>query len=153
MFFYLLHAHWHLHHPAKTSNAIDGTPRIRGGSGERWASLVGSLCPCTLRKYATIKWDGSFIIFDGDFLYAAGQFSPLKAPNSQFWLHSGRCKLCPHATTLPKPWGHGIIIANSIPQWSTLMKKLFDKIGEGGGFWFSLGFLWVPTEVLEYFDR
>ncbi len=38
-------------------------------------------------------------------------------------------KLCPRATTLPKQWGCGIIIANLILPGSILMKKLLDKIG------------------------
>jgi hypothetical protein len=38
------------------------------------------------------------------------------------------------ATLLQKPQGHGIIIANSILQESVFMKKLLEKIGEGGGF-------------------
>ncbi len=49
---------------------------------------------------------------------------------------------------------------NSIPQVSILMKKLLDKIGKGGGFWFSLWFSFGSfehvlycTELLDYFDR
>ncbi len=99
-----------------------------------------------LHKVATIQRDGSFVIFNSDFLFAAGQFSPLEAPNSQFWLCSVRRKLCSPATTLPKPQGHSIIIANFIPQGSFLMKKLFNKIGKGRGFRFSLWFLLVRTE-------
>jgi hypothetical protein len=34
---------------------------------------------------------------------------------------------------LPKPWQSTNILVKSIPQGSTLMKKLFDKMGKGGG--------------------
>jgi hypothetical protein len=114
---------------------------LEGVSGEGLASLVGGLCPHVLHKDATIKEDGSFVIFDGDHLFAAGQFLPLEAPNSRFQLHSGRRKLCPHATMLPKPQGHSIIIANSIPQGSILMKKLLNKIGKRGSLFASFQYV------------
>jgi hypothetical protein len=89
----------------------------------------------TKMRMLPVKGVCSFVIFDGDFLFSARQFSPLEAANSQFWLRSCMHKLFPRATTLPKPQGRGIIIANSIPQGSILIKKLLNKIVEGGGFW------------------
>jgi hypothetical protein len=133
----------------KPSNAaIDGG----GVSAEGWASSVGGLCPHTLHLDATINGVSSFVMFDGNFLLAVRQFSPPEAANSQFWLRSRTHKICPRPTTLPKPRGIGIIIAKSIPQGSILMNKMLDKIGEGGGFWFSplwfLRFLFGSFECL-----
>jgi hypothetical protein len=86
----------------------------------------------------------------GELLLAARQFSPLGAANSQFWIRSRTHKLCPRATTSPKPWGCGIIIANFIIQGSIFIKKLLDKISKGGGCWFSLQFSVVlPSSPLS----
>jgi hypothetical protein len=75
-----------------------------GGGFRRGMGVLGwrPLSSCIARRDATVKGDESFVIFDGDFLFAAGQFSPPEAPNSRFWLHSGRRKLFPCGTTLPK---------------------------------------------------
>jgi hypothetical protein len=78
---------------------------------------------------------------DGNFLFAAGKFSPPEAANSQFWLCSCMHKLCPHAPKLPKPSGCSIIIANSIPQGY--------KIGKGGGF----GSLFHSFESFDYMQN
>jgi hypothetical protein len=120
-------------------------PVLGGVSGEGWASLVGGLCPHMLHLDATINGVSSFVIFDGNFLLAARQFSPPEAANSQFWLCSHMHKLCPCVTPLPKPWGHSIIIANSI-----LQGLIFDEyvVGqnwqERGGLVLSL----VPLQFL-----
>jgi hypothetical protein len=57
----------------------------------------------------TINGVRCFVIFNGNFLLATIQFLPPEAANSQFWLRSRTHKLCPHATTLPKPSGRSII--------------------------------------------
>jgi hypothetical protein len=88
----------------------------------------------TLRQDAcNIEGDGSVVIV-ASFFGPVGQFLPQGAPNSRLWRRSCTHKWYPHAITSSKPWQCTNILANSIPQGLTLIKKLFDKIGEGGGF-------------------
>jgi hypothetical protein len=84
-------------------HTIGGRRSVRGVSEERWASSVGGLCPHTWHEDATFNGVSTFVIFDGNFLIPVRQFSPPEAANSQFWLCSCPHKLCPCATTFPKP--------------------------------------------------
>jgi hypothetical protein len=110
---------------------------VLGRSQERngcpW--LAAFVLTCCTKMLPSMEFVVCHVIFDGEFLLAARQFSLPEAAKSQFWLHSCMHKLCPHATTLQKPSGHGIIITNSILQGSILMKMLLDKTGKGGRFW------------------
>jgi hypothetical protein len=62
---------------------------VLGGGG---AALECGIRFHMLDVYNSVEGDRSFIIFDGDFLFAVGQISPQGAPNSQFWLCSRTCK-------------------------------------------------------------
>jgi hypothetical protein len=119
-------------------------PALGGVLGEGWLSLVGGLCPHTLHEGATINGVSSFVIFDGIFLLAARQFSPLEAANSQFRICSGRRKLCPRATMLQKTvrtWYHH---CNFFPAGVNFDKEAVGKKLQGKGvpvlslvpFWF-----------------
>ena len=68
---------------------VSGSGRVLVGGR---TALESSIRYHGLVKYDSVEGDGSFVIFDGDFLFAVGQISLPGAPNSQFWLHSGMYK-------------------------------------------------------------